>query len=170
MEQLRNWVNQTNVHRHKRDNKTSEWADSLLWKPIIYKYILKTTISPLDIKISKKKIERWNCHVTKSQNPVNANQEKKTILCMIPFNYKKKKTYWISISIFFVSIRHFFVGKNVRLGPTTAIKLHIHEVSMERFPLCNNWTWLPMARKQYINKRSKLPRIVSLSRMRKGDL
>ena len=156
MEQLRNWVNQTNVHRHKRDNKTSEWADSLLWKPIIYKYILKTTISPLDINISTTKIKRWNCYVTKSQNPVNANQEKKTILCKTPSYKNRKNTYWILILIFFfVSTHHFFVGKNVTLGLTpAAIKLHIHEVSIvikiwKRFPLCNNWTWLPMARKQY---------------------
>ena len=83
-------------------------------------------------------------------------KKKKTILCKTPSYKNRKNTYWIWILIFFfVSTHHFFVGKNVTLGLTpAAIKLHIHEVSMvikiwKRFPLCNNWTWLPMARKQY---------------------
>ena len=171
MEQLRNWVNQTNVHRHKRDNKTSEWADSLLWKPIIYKYILKTTIS----KFQQQKL----------------NDETVTLpnLRILSMPIKKKKQYCARLHLirigrthigyqfwsFFVSTHDFFVGKKMWRLTLVAIKLHIHEVSMGKkygngflFALITRGClWLG----NNVSKRSKLrPRIASVSRMRKGDL
>ena len=59
-------------------------------------------------------------------------KKKTTILCKTPSYKNRENTNWISILIFFFCFtHHFFVGKNVTLGPTpAAIKLHIHEVSM----------------------------------------